>query len=168
MRKGIALIILSVLGFIACSESMDKEDESNRLKAPDFTLFELSGTAYQLSDLKGKVVVLYFFTSTDCLSCLEARPDIEADLVKPFEGKEVVMLALDVANGSRAEVKYFKDFTGVLFPVLMNASEVAQDYKITYDRLMVIGKNGMIRFRGSGPVINETTFAKEAIIQQLN
>ncbi len=169
MRKVLWIFSLSFIFIFGCSESGEELIEEDRLKAPDFKLVTLSGESYQLSDMKGKVVVLYFFLSTNCLSCLAAMPDIESDLVKPFENnKDVIVLALDVADGNANIIQYFKDFTGVTFPVLMNASEVANSYQTTFDRLVIIDKAGKIRYKGSRPVINETAAANQTINQYLN
>lgn len=169
MKQLLYTTFLSFLFILGCSKSSDEIIETDRLSAPDFLLKDIQGNGYQLSDMKGKVVVLYFFLSTNCLSCLAAMPDIEADIVKPFEdNKDFVVLALDVADGNTNVIQYFKDFTSVTFPILMNASEVANAYQTTFDRLVIIDKEGKIRYKGSNPVVNETTFANQTINQYLD
>jgi len=43
----------------------------------------------------------------------------------------------------------FRNITNVTFPLLLNASDVASDYKTTYDRLVIIDKNGEIVHSGN-------------------
>jgi len=46
-------------------------------------------------------------------------------------------------------VESFKNATKVSFPLLLGASVVAADYKTTYDRLVLVDKEGFIAFTGT-------------------
>ena len=117
--------------------------------APIFSLSSLDGGKVTLSDFNNKVVVLFFFGS-GCPSCKAIAPDIENMLITPFASRtDYQVLGLDQWNGNQTSVEAFKSSTGVSFPLLLNASGVAADYKTTYDRLVVIDKNGDIVFSGT-------------------
>jgi len=131
--------------------------------APAFELNSLSGSKVKLSDYSNKVVVLFFFGNT-CPACIGAAPNVESMLVTPFASRtDYRILGLDQWNGNQALVESFKTKTGVTFPLLLNASVVASDYKTTYDRLVVIDKSGNIVFSGSQGAANDVATVKEKV-----
>lgn len=116
--------------------------------APAFSLKSLSGSDVKLSDYSNKVVVLFFF-GNNCPSCKAVGPKVESQLATPFASRaDYQILGLDQWNGNSNSVQAFKTSTNVSFPLLLNASGVAADYKTTYDRLVVINKAGKIVFSG--------------------
>ena len=125
-----------------------EESTDPEVSAPSFTLKSLGGVDVKLSDYSNKVVVLFFFGNS-CPICKAVGPKIESELASPFDGRsDYQILGLDQWNGNANSVEAFKTSTNVSFPLLLNASEVAADYKTTYDRLVVIDKSGNIVFSG--------------------
>ena len=117
--------------------------------APDFSLQSINGNTVKLSNYKGKVVVLFFLGNT-CPSCIAAAPSVEDKLDAPYiSNTNYAILGLDQWDGNKASLESFKTTTGVNFPLLLKASSVASDYGTTYDRLVVINKEGNIAFKGS-------------------
>src|SRR5262245_48752276 len=67
-------------------------------RAPDFTLKGMKGESVSLSSLRGKVVVLNFWTKT-CGPCLEEMPEL-SDLTKILKSRDdVVVLAVSTDEG---------------------------------------------------------------------
>jgi peroxiredoxin len=66
------------------------------LRAPDFTLPEQGGGEWKLSDHRGKVIVMNFWTVT-CRPCIQEMPTIEllAEIVEPWGDVEVVAVSTD-------------------------------------------------------------------------
>jgi peroxiredoxin len=106
----VILASLFVYGFVAVS----KEGEVRRVctvpcllhpdymaaerRAPDFALKDMSGNTVTLESLRGKVVVLNFWSKT-CGPCLEEMPDL-AELTKILrERTDVAVLAVSVDEG---------------------------------------------------------------------
>lgn len=131
--------------------------------APAFELNSLSGSKIKLADYSNKVVVLFFFGNT-CPACIGAAPSVESMLVTPFASRtDYQVLGLDQWNGNQALVESFKTKTGVTFPLLLNASVVASNYKTTYDRLVVIDKSGNIAFSGSQGAGSDASTVKDKV-----
>lgn len=135
--------------------------------APAFTLKSLSGSDISLSNYANKVVVLFFF-GNNCPPCKAAGPTIESELTAPFASNaDYQILGLDQWDGNVNSVQAFKASTSVSFPLLLNASGVASDYKTTYDRLVVINKEGKIVFSGkkgaSSDIASVNTLVKELL-----
>jgi len=136
--------------------------------APNFTLKSLEGTDVSLSSYKNKVVTLFFF-GNNCPSCKAAAPSVQSMLVTPFASNtNYAMLGLDQWNGNAASVQAFKTVTSVSFPLLLNASAVASDYKTTYDRIVVIDKAGKIAFSGNKLASQDIDAAKAKITELLS
>ena len=86
-----------------------------RAKA-DFTLQYISGRAWTLSSLQGKVVLVNFW-ATWCPPCRKEMPDIEA-LYKRFKDQGLVILA--ISNEAPATVRGFIAKQGYDFNVLLD------------------------------------------------
>lgn len=91
-------VLCLLLTFQTYAQTQADSLRKSKLKAmvgkpfPDFDLTSIDGKNYKLADLKGKVVVLNFWF-IECYPCLAEFPDLNK-VVKNFEGKEVVFLAL--------------------------------------------------------------------------
>lgn len=157
-KSGLALIILSTFLF-SCSQENDMMENptpangtpivpTETTTAPDFTLKSLDGSDISLSDYKNKVVVLFFFGNS-CPTCKAVAPSIESELAVPFKNNDSFqILGLDQWDGNSSAVEGFRKSTNVTFPLLLKASPVASLFKTTYDRLIVINKEGEIVFTG--------------------
>lgn len=92
--------------------------------APDFTLEDVNGKKVSLSQFRGKVVVLNFW-ATWCPPCRAEMPSMEK-LNKAMQGKDFVMLAVNVEEDGRDRVKDFLRQNPHSFTVLVNGAEVGQ------------------------------------------
>ena len=92
----------------ATDESTSEEAEQEVIPAPDFTIMGSDGNDVTLSDYKGKVVFINFFT-TWCKYCKEEMPAFEA-----------------------AQEKYKDDLKIILVDVTMDANELPVDEVIAW------------------------------------
>jgi peroxiredoxin len=158
LMKSIAIIAffsIAILFFSSCSGDDSNSSISptplpgTTSKAPDFSLTSSDNKTVNLSDSKNKVVVIFFF-GNECPSCKAAAPRVSSVLDVPYANRaDYQILGLDQWDGNAAKVQSFKTITSVAFPLLLNASSVAANYKTTYDRLVVIDKSGNIAFSGT-------------------
>jgi peroxiredoxin len=165
----IATLLLFTLVFSSCSKD---DDALNPLEvgavAPAFTLTSLEGGSVSLSNFNNKVVVLFFFGNS-CPSCKAAAPSVESMLVTPFASStDYMVLGLDQWNGNAASVQAFKTATNVTFPLLLNASGVASDYRTTFDRIVVIDKMGKIAFSGKQSAASDIAAAKAKVMELIS
>jgi peroxiredoxin len=123
--------------------------------APDFTLEDLDGQSFTLSDQVGKVVVIFVF-GYSCPYCVSSGPVIEEKLVKPYlENEDYVIVGVDIWNGNAGSVTTFKNNTGLTIPLLLNAGGLASDYNTVQDRLFVIDQEGFLVYRSNTAAIND-------------
>ena len=127
-------------------------------RAPDFELPDLDGGTVRLSDLRGKVVFLNFW-STWCAPCREEMPAMEA-LQRKLQHPEFEMLAVSVDEGGEEVVREFLADIPHTYRVLLDvnvgarrlASRTGRAYGITgVPETFVIDGNGYIVERVVGP-----------------
>ena len=99
--------------------------EAPQQLAPDFTVYDLEGNAYQLSDFRGKPVVLNFWASW-CGPCKMEMPDFD-EKAKELEGK-VQFLMVNLTDGAQETVETASAFIaeqGYTFPVFYDTDQAA-------------------------------------------
>ena len=117
---GLALLLASPL--VACAS------EPEAVYAPDFTLPTLDGESVTLSGLRGKPVMLTFWT-THCPACMFQAPFVQA-LYDKSSSEEVAVLTVAVGE-SATSVQNFVTSHGLTYPVLIDTQgRVAQAYGI--------------------------------------
>lgn len=120
--------------------------------APDFTLPALDGSTVHLSDYKGKVVLIDFW-STTCDPCLAAMPHL-VDLYKKQKDKGFVVLAISLDGPeSRAAVSSVAHDKEMIFPVLLDeeTTVVAQyNPKREMPFSVIVGKDGAVTWKRAG------------------
>jgi len=131
--------------------------------APAFTLLSTYGDSISLSDYKDRVIVL-FFLGNSCPSCKSVAPSVEKQLSSAYDNNPYYkILGLDQWDGNKTSLQAFRETTHVTFPLLLNASGVALEYETTYDRLVVIDKEGNIAFKGQSSVYNDLDTVMELV-----
>ncbi len=96
----------------------------------DFSLPSLDGKTIKLSDFRGKVVLVNFWT-TWCPACVEEMPLLQA----AYEEKAssgLVVLGIDMRE-DMATVQRFVNDNGITFPIVLDSSgEVSSSYNVYY------------------------------------
>jgi peroxiredoxin len=94
--------------------------------APDFSLPDvLSGKEHSLSQYKGKVVMINFFTFF-CMPCREEMPDLNA-IYKEMQGKGFQTLGIALSSDP-VQIRFLVKQMGLNYPVLNGNDKVSKDY----------------------------------------
>jgi len=143
------------LGVVALDDARNTTGRSPAVEvgraAPDFRLTRLGGGEVQLSDLRGRVVILNFW-ATWCAPCRQEMPEfVRLYDTQQNQGLEIVAVDLQEAEG---QVQGFVDEFGMRFPVLFDRSgEVARTYRVNpLPATLIIDRDGVIRAAKYGPV----------------
>ena len=123
--------------------------------APDFALASPGGERVALSDFRGKTVILNFW-ATWCTPCRKEMPDLQAVWEERGEGRDLVVLAVDVGESADA-VTDFMESLGLTFPVVLDADgAVADHYGLPgLPSTFFIDAGGVLRSQVLGPVFGE-------------
>lgn len=123
--------------------------------APDFTLKDLNGKEYSLSQYRGKVVLLNFWV-TWCPPCRVEMSELQKAYQKIRDKKEPVLLTVNIQEPIEVVKKFSKEL-GLTFPILTGATQgIAMSYRV--DRFPVtflIDPDGNILRVLYGPITYE-------------
>jgi len=162
-RSGMSVIVLAL--FFATTSASGQEGahatilpQASRQPAPAFRLADVSGTDKQVTDYRGKVVLLNFW-ATACGGCkLEIPWLIELESAHKSDSFTVVGVSMDTSyEGSRSadeawsKVRPFVQENKLNYPVLMGDAALITSYKIgAVPATYLIDKQGRIAAIYSG------------------
>lgn len=131
----------------ACTTGKD----SAVVDAPGFKLKDLSGKVVQLSDFKGKPVMIDFW-ATWCPPCRESIPAL-VRIHKAYSGRGLVVLGISMDQGGWDSVMQFVAENGIGYTVLKGTDSVQDDYQVrTIPMVVLLNKEGKMvkRYIGVG------------------
>jgi peroxiredoxin len=117
--------------------------------APGFTLPDTEGHSHQLSDYRGKVVVLNFW-ATWCPPCREEMPAMER-LHQLIGDEDIAVVAINVGEDEDTIFRFTGDYP-VTFPLLMDqGGRIVEEYPVIgLPTTYIIDPGGIIRHRAVG------------------
>ena len=124
---------------------------SDREPAPRFTAKTLDGEKFNNESIKGKVVLLQFWT-TWCQYC-RGEQSLVDEVHKEFNAKGLVVLAVDVGESKKTVKKYLEGHPRSCRIVLMEDTNLAAMYATTaFPVYVVIDRDGNVAGfqRGAG------------------
>ncbi len=98
-------------------------------KAYDFSLKDENGKVVKLSELKGNVIFIIFW-STHCKTCEKEMPKISKELIPKFKDKPVKFLAVVINTKDLKEIEKKKKEWGFDIPVLIGDRKTKAKYRI--------------------------------------
>ncbi len=157
------LLVVLVLAAISFAFGCDKK-QGVKIgdMPPGFSGTDTKGELVSLSQLKGKVVVLYFWTGSCCSGRLK--------LMEPFFNKNrdngLAMLAVNVGDTNETVESYAKN-NGLSFSLLTDEHRVIsrQFGVFGFPTIFILDRNGVIREKILGDV--QTEKLEKLVSQQL-
>lgn len=143
----ILLLSLSIQSVMA----NEREVDENQI-APDFSLQQLDGSVFNLSDYRGKQAVYLVFWNTWCGYCIKKIP-----ILKKIQAQFADQIKLIAINTSRkdsiAKTKQFKKEFAITYPLAFDHhKKVTQLYQVYgVPTAFIIDINGIIRHRDGIP-----------------
>ena len=141
-----ALAVLIVL--VAVIPDAFGEPVGDGDQAPGFTLQDIEGKTYKLSDYRGKAVVVLDFGRFTCEPCRKTAKDLQRlrDDLAGVETLRVFQVNLDGPLTDRVVPQGIREL-GITFPVLLDRKyEVADAYRVeVIPFIVVIDPKGVIR-----------------------
>jgi len=154
----LAMILIGSLITTGCSEDLSavRGPEIGNL-APDFQLNNLDGQHVSLSDLRGKPVLVNFWTSW-CPPCRSEMPFIQDTFTdKKWADEGLGVVAIDIGESPSTVSEFAKEY-GLTFHMLL---DVARDVSLEYyvraiPTTFFIDRGGIIREIRIGPFSSTT------------
>jgi peroxiredoxin len=120
-------VFLSLIGIILLPACQGSADPS---KAPDFTLLNLQDESVNLSEYKGRVVLINFF-ATNCAPCRVEIPDF-VRLQDKYGSKGFAVIGISVDQNEKRILPGFVQALRINYPILLATSKVIKDYGNIY------------------------------------
>jgi cytochrome oxidase Cu insertion factor (SCO1/SenC/PrrC family) len=150
---GLAAIGIFVVGIIWLAfftqAQTPNQTPTSRL-APDFTLTDVDGRTFRLSDQEGKVVVLEFMRTT-CPACVEESPRLR-QLRSQF-GSNVVMaiISIDPNGDTDSVLRDYRNQNLMGWIAIVDKAGVYQGYGVdATPTIFIIDGNGYIKYQHVG------------------
>jgi peroxiredoxin len=138
-------------------------------KAPSFTLPDVNRKLYDLTDYRGKVVVLEIMQTT-CPHCAAFSKVLE-QIHKQYAGRVQVLAIVNPPDGPETMQKYIAA-NKVTFPLLFDSGQAAYTYvltgQISLPRVWIIDRAGMIATDVSYGDTTKGFFEKRGIFAELD
>ena len=134
--------------------------------APNFSLKDANGNTINLSDLKGKIVLLDFWYVA-CKPCIKASYKLD-ELQKEFAERGVIVLGMNTMDKDDKIRRHNKKH-GISYKSVICTREMKAKYKIkSYPSFYLIDQSGTIIFSTSGYSADLKSELKSAILQALS
>ncbi len=119
-----------------------------KIDTPALLLNDLNKKMYNLTNYKGKTVLVSFWASW-CRPCLEEMPSL-VKLKKKYQG-QLEILAVNVGE-DKATIQKFTDNMDINFPLLQDLdSSTTKDWKVyVYPSNYIIDKEGKLQYAAKG------------------
>ncbi|MDI6840666.1 MAG: TlpA disulfide reductase family protein [bacterium] len=149
MNKLVLAFLVVALGLPSCkreaknekTEKTTQSNESTERIAPDFTLDDLKGKRYTLSEQKGKVVVIDFW-ATWCPPCRVEIPKL-ISLYNKYKTQGLIILGIGFDKKEKLN-KFAKSYK-INYPVLIGTPDIVKTYNIqAIPTTYIIDKEGKI------------------------
>ena len=135
--------------------------------APDFSLVDLKGQTWTLSDLKGQVVFINFW-ATWCPPCLQEMPSMQR-LFTTLQKENFKMLAI-LNNDQMAPAQFIAGQKGLTMPILDDSENiVGSQYGLTgLPETFIVDKEGILRVKFIGPELWDSPEHIQMLMKYIN
>lgn len=165
MRNSMLTALMAVLATAQLARGQDLEIGATAPALEGTNWMNLEGDPYSMVELRGLVVVLYFFVSFHGAG--EALLPF-TNLVEnnPSFGKTAGVMIIGVTDAKRDAVERALMENKVLFPVVFE-SKAAEEYKITvFPSIVIIDPEGKIAYKGAASDINSVRSALTKVLSE--
>lgn len=148
----LSVVIIGIFGTVFNSKQALSTEVCSQDKAPDFTLTDMNGIEFSLSDYLGKVVLIDFCRVTpSCPPCISEIPHLKG-VYNQYPRSEVIIMFISVSSLDTDDaLRDFVEQYDIPWIVACGKSQVVSDYDIEYvPTLVIVDQEGYIRYEHVG------------------
>ncbi len=171
-RLFLLFFFLLAVGFVSCSRGDNSVKKPSLARtggiAPDFILKDIEGKNVELSEYRGKLVLLEFW-ATWCPPCKATIPGLIA-VQKKYADKGLVVLGVSVDEGENlaSKLSAFSKEHKINYPVLLGSEETSKAYGVmSIPATFLVGKDQKIISAYKGYVDDFENIISEQIEKNL-
>ncbi len=155
------ITVLVTLPLASCGDAGENRQSANPSttadgimvgqRAPDFTLNDLNGKIFTLSDVRDKKPVLLMFWATWCPACLQTMPYFSS-LHAQYASQGLEIISINIAsNDPLPRVRSFQEINKLPYRILYDEkTDVSRLYAVFgIPTNLLIDREGIIQFRGN-------------------
>ncbi len=117
--------------------------------APDFSLMDMDGEKHQLSDYKGKTLIVNFW-ATWCPPCREEMPSMERAWNK-IKNENIVMLAINVGEDEDTIFTFLGDYPATFSILLDESGTLIEQWPVKgLPTTFIVSPEGKLVYRAIG------------------
>lgn len=141
----IIIIVAIVVGSILLAETYSE--------APDFTLTDIDGNSFTLSDFEDEKVVILDFMAIDCSGCTILTGNLKG-VYSHYDASEVEIISISVDPGdSNSELNTYMNDHGANWRCARDTMNVQGKYGVeSIPKLVIVDKEGYITYVKTGAV----------------
>jgi len=160
-RSSLASILLLVTTIVVLGLSPSYGQSA----APDFTLSDLNGVRFSLSDFKGRIVLIDFF-ATWCRPCREEILHLKAlTTLYPNDTFVIISITVDPVHDTNSVLRSFAKQYEMTWIIARDTAGVANKYKVVViPTLILIDQAGYMQSRYEGLTEKEVLQSKIEVI----
>ena len=158
----VSLIVLGIIIVAIAGSWYLQQSRGTGTLAPDFSLTDLNGDAFRLSDFKGKVVVIDFM-ATWCGPCRQQLPHLKVIWEKEDYSDKIVLMSIDIDPTESAEIlrSFAQGFPYATWIWARDTANLGQVYQVAgIPKTVIIDQDGYIRFTHTGVTYASTFIEK--------
>lgn len=159
MRVKVSVLLLLLTGVLLVSVG----PVVGKPEAPDFTLTDIYGTDFSLSDYRGRVVLVDLFRmQPSCPPCIYAIPHLKG-VYNKYSPSEVIIMSISISSLDTAETlrSDFVEEYDIPWIVACGGTQMASKYSVSgVPTLVIVDAEGDIRYRHEG-VTEKSTLISE-------
>jgi peroxiredoxin len=147
--------LTSSKSFSSLIDSLDNVGINTGQIAPNFTLTDINGNQFSLSDYRGRVIVIDLM-ATWCGPCITEMGHLR-EIFSKYDHSEVWILSIDVDNAETvSQLTQFKTDYGDDWTFATQGSSVGTTYGVTgIPQMYIIDKDGVIAYKNTGVTSSE-------------
>lgn len=156
-KTGLILVIFALL--LGCASSVQSPVVGKH--APDFSIRDVSGEEFRLSDFRGQKNVVLVFYADSKWSLSNKRLGELQEKISEIRNLDAEVIAF-ATGGNQDDVKISKSFHGITFTLIPKPNRsVAKQFGVRTYATIIIDKNGIIRFKEINDISSASYILKE-------